>query len=76
MGKPSRVRRGDLIAGRYELVSGLGRGGMAEVWRARDARLDRSVAVKFLAQEFAEDPEFLVRFFGEAQNVASLAHPN
>ena len=70
------MRRGDLIAERYELDNGLGRGGMAEVWCARDVRLDRSVAVKFLAPEFSEDPEFLVRFFSEAQSVASLNHPN
>jgi len=70
------MRRGDLIAERYELDHGLGRGGMAEVWCARDVRLDRSVAVKFLGTEFTDDPEFLVRFFGEAQSVASLNHPN
>ncbi|MGH2778037.1 MAG: serine/threonine-protein kinase [Actinomycetota bacterium] len=70
------MKRGDLIAERYELENGLGRGGMAEVWCARDVRLDRQVAVKFLASEFAEDPEFLVRFFTEAQSVASLNHPN
>jgi serine/threonine protein kinase len=49
---------------------------MAEVWCAKDVRLDRQVAVKFLASEFADDPEFLVRFFTEAQSVASLNHPN
>ncbi|MPZ91371.1 MAG: protein kinase, partial [Actinobacteria bacterium] len=70
------MRRGDLIAERYELDHGLGRGGMAEVWCARDVRLDRPVAVKFLAREFSDDPEFLVRFFAEAQSVASLSHPN
>ena len=70
------MRRGDLIAERYELDHGLGRGGMAEVWCASDTRLDRPVAVKFLAPEFSEDPEFLVRFFAEAQSVASLNHPN
>lgn len=76
MGKPRTVKRGDLIAERYELENALGRGGMAEVWCARDVRLDRRVAVKFLASEFADDPEFLVRFFTEAQSVASLNHPN
>jgi serine/threonine protein kinase len=75
-GMPSRVRQGDLIAERYELDRGLGRGGMAEVWCASDTRLDRPVAVKFLAREFSDDPEFLVRFFAEAQSVASLNHPN
>jgi serine/threonine protein kinase len=70
------VRRGERIAERYELDHGLGRGGMAEVWCARDVRLDRPVAVKFLAREFSDDPEFLIRFFSEAQSVASLNHPN
>jgi eukaryotic-like serine/threonine-protein kinase len=72
----AEMRQGDLIAERYELDRGLGRGGMAEVWCATDTRLDRPVAVKFLAREFSDDPEFLVRFFAEAQSVASLNHPN
>jgi serine/threonine protein kinase len=72
----AEMRQGDLVAERYELDRGLGRGGMAEVWCATDTRLDRPVAVKFLAREFSDDPEFLVRFFAEAQSVASLNHPN
>jgi serine/threonine protein kinase len=72
----AEMRQGDLVAERYELDRGLGRGGMAEVWCATDTRLDRPVAVKFLATEFSDDPEFLVRFFAEAQSVASLNHPN
>ena len=49
---------------------------MADVWLARDGHLGRDVAVKFLAPRLAEDPEFLVRFFGEAQAVARISHPN
>jgi serine/threonine protein kinase len=76
MGIVRAVCRGDVIAERFELENGLGRGGMAEVWCAKDVRLNRQVAVKFLAPEFAGDPEFLVRFFTEAQSVASLNHAN
>src|SRR5688500_289862 len=70
------MNENDLIQGRYRLAHPLGRGGMAEVWCARDERLDRPVAVKFLAAQFHGDPEFLVRFFNEAQLVARLSHPN
>ena len=70
------MQSGDLIHGRYRLDAMLGSGGMAEVWRATDERLLRSVAMKFPAPNLAEDPEFLVRFFSEAQQVARLSHPN
>lgn len=70
------MREKDLIQDRYRLEEPIGQGGMAEVWRARDERLQRSVAVKFLAPQFHDDPEFLVRFFSEAQLVARLSHPN
>ena len=66
----------DRIADRYRLEALLGRGGMAEVWRAHDERLERPVAIKLLAQHFSADPEFLVRFFSEAQNIAQITHPN
>ena len=49
---------------------------MAEVWSATDERLQRRVAVKFLAPQLTQDPEFLVRFFSEAQAVAKISHPN
>jgi serine/threonine-protein kinase len=65
-----------LIAERYELQSPLGRGGMAEVWRAWDSRLGRPVAVKILDQPGMADPSSIERFRREAQAVARIAHPN
>jgi serine/threonine protein kinase/tetratricopeptide (TPR) repeat protein len=62
--------------GRYEILAPLGRGGMGEVYRARDVRLDREVAVKVLPQGVAQDPDRLARFEQEARAVAALAHPN
>lgn len=67
---------GDLIQDRYRLTASLGAGGMAEVWRAEDLRLDRPVAVKILSESLTEEPENLVRFFSEAQAVARIQHPN
>jgi serine/threonine protein kinase len=67
---------GKTLQERYELIEGVGSGGMGEVWLARDLRLDRNVAVKFLSPHNAGDPENLVRFFAEAQSIASLQHPN
>ena len=66
---------GQIIQSRYALVEPLGQGGMAEVWRANDQHLNRPVAIKFLASQLAGDPEFLVRFFSEAQAVARISHP-
>ena len=62
--------------GPYEIVELLGAGGMGEVYRARDARLQRDVAIKILPELFAADPERLARFQREAQVLASLNHPN
>jgi serine/threonine-protein kinase len=64
-----------LLGGRYELESVIGRGGMAEVYRARDLRLDRVVAVKTLRSDLARDPTFQARFRREAQSAAALNHP-
>jgi len=62
--------------GAYEIVGPLGAGGMGEVYRARDERLGRDVAIKALPATFDRDPERLARFRREAQTLASLNHPN
>ena len=62
--------------GSYEVVALLGTGGMGEVYRARDTRLNRDVAIKVLPDLFAGDPERLGRFEREAQTLAALNHPN
>lgn len=64
-----------LLGGRYELDGVVGRGGMAEVYRARDIRLDRIVAIKTLRADLARDHTFQARFRREAQSAASLNHP-
>lgn len=65
-----------VVNGRYELGRRIGRGGMAEVFVARDRLLDRPVAVKILFAEYAKDPLFVERFRREAMSAASLNHPN
>src|ERR1051325_1788563 len=60
----------------YRLVERIGAGGMGDVWRAVDTRLDREVAVKVVADRLAEDPEAIARFEREARAVAALSHPN
>src|SRR4051794_25660818 len=65
-----------ILGGRYEVHRRLARGGMAEVFLARDQALDRPVAVKILFPEFAADPAFVERFRREAQAAANLSHPN
>jgi serine/threonine protein kinase len=62
--------------GKYELRESLGRGGMAEVWKAYDSQLERYVAIKILHADLQSDPEFLTRFTREARVIASLHHPN
>ncbi|THV33924.1 Stk1 family PASTA domain-containing Ser/Thr kinase [Glycomyces buryatensis] len=65
-----------LLGGRYEIGEVIGYGGMAEVHRGRDLRLGRDVAVKLLRADLSRDESFLIRFRREAQNSASLNHPN
>ena len=67
---------GTTLGGRYRLLELLGQGGMATIYRARDAKLERDVAVKLLRPEYGQDPDFLARFGDEARAVASLSHPN
>ena len=62
--------------GRYEILAPIGAGGMGEVYRARDTKLDRAVAIKVLPAALAHDPERLSRFEREAKVLASLNHPN
>ena len=62
--------------GPYEVVEEIGRGGMGEVYRARDTKLDRDVALKVLPPAFTDDPDRLARFEREAKVLASLNHPN
>ena len=62
--------------GPYEIVAPVGEGGMGEVYRARDTRLNRSVAIKVLPQGIADDPGRMARFEQEARSIAALNHPN
>jgi serine/threonine protein kinase len=62
--------------GAYEVVARIGSGGMGEVYRARDTKLNRDVALKILPDAFAADPDRLLRFKREAQVLASLNHSN
>src|SRR5437867_3260212 len=60
----------------HEILALLGKGGMGEVYRARDTKLKREVAIKFLPEEFAQDADRVSRFQREAEVLASLNHPN
>src|SRR5579871_7010882 len=70
------IAAGTVIDGRYEVLSRIGAGGMADVYLAEDALLGRQVAVKLLHHRFAEDQEFVERFRREASSAAGLSHPN
>ena len=60
----------------YEIVSAIGAGGMGEVYKARDTRLDRTVAIKVLPEHVAADPDLKQRFEREAKTISSLNHPH
>ena len=71
MALPPGARRGP-----YEIIAKVGAGGMGEVYRARDTKLDRDVAIKILPEAFGNDPERLARFEREAKTLAALNHPH
>src|ERR671934_38436 len=62
--------------GPYEIIAGIGAGGMGEVYRARDTKLGRNVALKILPESFVHDPDRVARFRREAQVLAALNHPH
>src|SRR6202166_4344843 len=64
------------LVGPYEVISAAGAGGMGEVYRAKDTRLDRTVAVKILPSHLSGNPEAKQRFDREARTISSLNHPN
>lgn len=70
------VNIGTMIGERYEVIEKIGSGGMADVFRAKDHRLNRFVAVKILKSEYNEDTKFIAKFRQEAQAIACLSHPN
>ncbi len=70
------MNEGDLLNQRYQLLERLGSGGMAEVYRARDLMLERSVAIKVLRADYSSNQEFQDRFRQEARAAANLSHPN
>ena len=70
------LKTGTIIAERYEILGKIGTGGMADVYKAKDHKLNRFVAVKVLKPEFREDTTFIRKFRSEAQAAAGLTHPN
>ncbi len=70
------IRKGMFIGDRYEIVDKVGSGGMSDVYKALDHKLNRYVAVKVLKEEFSEDKNFVSKFKVEAQSAAGLTHPN
>ena len=70
------VSEGMVLAGRYEIISRIGTGGMSDVYKAQDTKLSRFVAIKVLKQEYAENDNFVTKFHAEAQAAAGLIHSN
>lgn len=70
------IRKGMFISDRYEIIDKVGSGGMSDVYKAKDHKLNRFVAVKVLKQEFSQDKSFVSKFKAEAQSAAGLTHPN
>jgi eukaryotic-like serine/threonine-protein kinase len=72
----AEVEVGAVVDGRYRVLAKIGGGGMADVWLAEDAHLQRRIALKVLHRRFAQDREFVMRFQREAESAAGLQHPN
>ena len=70
------IKLGMVIGDRYEVLEKIGTGGMSDVYKAKDHKLNRLVAVKVLKQEFSENENFVSKFRVEAQSTAGLMHPN
>ena len=70
------IRPGMFMEDRYEILDKIGAGGMSDVYKAKDHKLNRFVAIKFLTQEYCEDKTFVAKFQIEAQSAAALLHPN
>lgn len=70
------LKPGMFISDRYEIMDSVGSGGMADVYKAKDQRLNRFVAIKVLKPEYSSDRSFVNKFRGEAQSAAGLSHPN
>lgn len=70
------IRKGMFIGDRYEIIDKVGSGGMSDVYKAKDHKLNRFVAIKVLKSEFSEDKNFVSKFKIEAQSAAGLSHPN
>ena len=69
------IRTGTILSSRYEILEQIGSGGMAYVYKARDRKLSRLVAIKILKEEFCKDKSFVAKFRMEAQAAAGLIHP-
>ncbi|MEG0228547.1 MAG: protein kinase, partial [Lachnospiraceae bacterium] len=70
------IRPGVILGERYEVQERIGAGGMADVYKGRDQKLNRFVAIKVLKKEYREDDNFVRKFKTEAQSAAGLMHPN
>ena len=70
------LNEGTMLNGRYEILGKIGAGGMADVYKGKDHKLNRYVAIKVLKSDFRSDETFIKKFLSEAQAAAGLMHPN